>query len=121
MGAGSAVLLSHFMTHRMPELYAQPDKFLPERWATISPSPYEFMAFSAGPRLCLGISFAMMEMKIVLAMLLQRFRLSIVPELKLNNKALPVLAPKDGLPMLNPAHNCQSIIGIYSRDYPNYR
>ncbi|MCA9081785.1 MAG: cytochrome P450, partial [Planctomycetaceae bacterium] len=37
---GSVVVFSQFMTHHMPELYDQPERFIPDRWKTISPSPY---------------------------------------------------------------------------------
>jgi cytochrome P450 len=84
MPAGVGVLLSHFITHRLPELYPEPDVFKPERWEHIDPSPYEYIPFSAGPRMCIGAPFAMMEMKIVLAMLLTRYRLSVPDQAKIS-------------------------------------
>jgi cytochrome P450 len=65
---------------------------LPQRWETINPSPYEYIAFSAGPRMCVGATFAMMEMKIILAILLQRYRLSLAPGAKVNYRVLPILS-----------------------------
>jgi cytochrome P450 len=70
---GSTVALSPYVTHRLPELYSEPQRFLPERWSRINPSVYEYVPFGAGPHMCLGTTFAMMEIKIVLAMLLQRY------------------------------------------------
>jgi cytochrome P450 len=96
---GSTILYSHYMTHRQPEVYAQPDKFMPERWENLNPSPYEYIPFSAGPRLCVGAPFAMMEMKIVLAMILQRFGLEMVPNATVDYQALPTLSVKKTLPM----------------------
>jgi cytochrome P450 len=95
----TAVMISHYMTHRLPEIYAQPDRFNPERWFTINPSPYEYIPFSAGPRMCIGATFAMMEMRIVLAMLLQRYRLSVVPEKAVNASIMFLLRAKQ-IPML---------------------
>jgi len=99
MPKGSGVLISHFITHHLPELYSQPEKFMPDRWLTIDPSPYEYLPFSAGSRMCIGASFAMMEMKIVLAMLLPRFRLTPLPGTTVDYRVLPTLVPKRGLPM----------------------
>lgn len=95
----SSVIISHFMTHRLPEIYHDPDKFKPERWLTLNPSPYEYIPFSAGPRMCIGATFAMMEMKIVLAMLLQRYRLSPVPNAEINTSIIFLLRAKQ-VPMV---------------------
>ena len=74
--AQSSVMLSHYMTHRLPTIYAEPDRFRPERWFTLKPSPYEYIPFSGGPRLCIGAQFAMLEMKLALATIVQRYRLT---------------------------------------------
>ncbi|MFN8372136.1 MAG: cytochrome P450 [Anaerolineae bacterium] len=101
--AGSSVMYSHFMTHRIAPVFEQPDRFMPERWETINPSPYEYIPFSGGPRLCIGATFAMMEMKIVLPMILQRFGLALLPNTKIDYQALPTLSVKKTLPiMLHP-------------------
>jgi cytochrome P450 len=72
LAQNSMVILSHFITHRLPEIYDAPEVFRPERWETLDVSPYEYMPFSAGSRMCIGATFASLEMRIVLAMLLQR-------------------------------------------------
>ncbi len=76
---GTAVIFSQFITHHMPELFPQPDQFIPDRWQSISPSPYAYLPFAAGPRMCLGARLAMMMMQVALPMILQRFRLAVVP------------------------------------------
>jgi cytochrome P450 len=76
---GATVFISPFITHRNPALYEQPNRFLPERWANLKRSPYEYLPFGNGQRRCVGAEFAMQEMKTVLAILVQRYRLSIVP------------------------------------------
>jgi cytochrome P450 len=76
----ATVFYSEFVTHRMPALYSEPDRFKPERWAALSPSTYEYLPFAAGSHRCIGAEFAVQEMKVVLAMLVQRYRLSIVED-----------------------------------------
>lgn len=99
--AGTNLVYSPAMTHRLPDLYPQPAKFLPNRWLTIDPLPYEYLPFAAGPRRCLGATFAMLEIKIVLAILLQRYRLSVSPGTRVDRAARLMLSyPKHGMPML---------------------
>jgi cytochrome P450 len=95
----TVLLISTYLTHHMPELYADPEKFSPERWLNFNPSPYEYMPFGAGPRMCIGAPFAMMELKIVLAMILQRYRLSVVPNTRIDRDEHTSLTPKHGMPM----------------------
>src|SRR5581483_6417675 len=83
---GSTIFFSPFMTHRLPELYEEPDRFKPERWATLSRTPYEYLPFAAGSHRCIGAEFALQEMKVVLAMLLQRYRLAVVPNARIEPK-----------------------------------
>jgi cytochrome P450 len=84
LAAGTTIVYSEFITHRMPELYAEPNRFQPERWLTLERSPYEYLPFSAGQHGCIGASFAMQELKTVLAMMLQRYRLAVRPNVKLS-------------------------------------
>ncbi len=94
------VILSPFITHRAPELYPEPTRFRPERWADLSPTPYEYLPFGAGPRMCLGAGFANLSMRLMLPMILQRFRLSLASNVIIWCKVGGiVLAPKPGLPM----------------------
>lgn len=63
-----------YLTHHRPELYPNPDVFDPERFLTRSYSAYEFIGFGGGNRRCLGMAFALLEMKRVLATLMMQFR-----------------------------------------------
>jgi len=91
--AGTEVLSSIYHTHRMPELYPEPLRFLPDRWQRSDPGPYGYNPFSAGPRMCIGATFAWFEIKIVLALLLQRFRLELVPNQRIDRYFGITLAP----------------------------
>lgn len=77
--AGTRMLYSPFIMHRISETFPQPKRFQPDRWLQIDPSLFQYLPFGAGPRMCIGYMFAMMEMKLILSTLLQRYRFSLVP------------------------------------------
>ncbi|MCB0038020.1 MAG: cytochrome P450, partial [Anaerolineales bacterium] len=97
---GHEVLFSHYHTHHDPQIYEVPERFDPDRWLTITPTAHEYMPFSAGRRMCIGSAFAQMEIKIVLAMVLQRYRLQLQPQLKVDPLAGITMGPQNGLPMI---------------------
>lgn len=97
---GTRVIHSAFVTHRIPALYPQPNRFLPGRWRASSPGPYEYLPFSAGPRMCLGSTFAMTEMKLVLATILQRCRLALPAGTRVDFGGRMLSAPLGGMPVL---------------------
>ncbi len=100
LSQGTEVFISICQTHHMPELYADPEVFNPQRWERIEPTIFEYNPFSAGSRTCIGAAFAMMEIKIVLAILLQRYRLQCVPNIKVDRTGLIVMVPKYGMQMM---------------------
>jgi cytochrome P450 len=104
--AGDIIMYSPYVTHRMPEHFAEPDVFRPERFDPVSGerhAPGAFIPFGAGPRICLGAPFAMMELKTVLAMLVQRFRLHLIPNQRVEATVRTTLQPKYGL-LMRPHH-----------------
>jgi cytochrome P450 len=101
--AGDIIMYSPYVSHRMPEYFADPDVFRPERFDPVTGekhAPGAFIPFGAGPRTCLGAPFAMMELKTVLAMLLQRFRLDLIPDQRIEAIVRTTLQPRYGLRML---------------------
>ncbi|KAB8316705.1 cytochrome P450 [Tolypothrix campylonemoides VB511288] len=96
---GTEILMSVYHTHHMSEIYPQPEVFHPQRWQTIQPTVFEYNSFGSGQRICIGAAFAMMEMKIILAILLQRYRLQCIPSLKVDRQEFITLAPKYGMTM----------------------
>ena len=97
--AGTQLLVSLYHSHRAPELFTRPSAFDPYRWQTCKPAPYEYAPFGTGPRTCLGAPFAMTELKVALAMILQRFRLELLPHTRLDRSATITMSVKDGLRM----------------------
>lgn len=84
------------LVHRREDLYPEPDKFRPERFLERRYSAHEWFPFGGGNRMCLGMAFALYEMKVVLATLLSTVRLTRPP----GSRSAPirrgiVLAPDD--------------------------
>jgi cytochrome P450 len=76
--AGTGVFASIIWAHTNPEVFPQPERFLPERFLNRTYSPFEYLPFGGGNRRCIGAAFALYEMKIALGTLLRRFRFELV-------------------------------------------
>jgi cytochrome P450 len=64
-----------YLTHRRPDAYPEPDRFKPERFVGVQPDTYAWLPFGGSIRRCLGASFAMFEMKVVIPVVLRELRL----------------------------------------------
>jgi cytochrome P450 len=98
--AETFLTFSPLVTHRISSLYADAQRFLPRRWETLSRGTYEYIPFGAGPRLCIGATFAGMELRIILSILLQRFRFALPARTHVSRQCKFSLQPKGGLPMM---------------------
>ncbi|KAL8387040.1 hypothetical protein RB595_010202 [Gaeumannomyces hyphopodioides] len=84
--AGSIVFVHPMGASMAPFNFADPDRFVPERWLKEPPAPYAddnleaSMPFALGPRSCIGQSLAWVEMRLILARLLWNFDLALAPE-----------------------------------------
>jgi cytochrome P450 len=81
--AGSILTLTPYITHRHPEFWARPHDFYPEHFApeAVKARPrYAYYPFGAGPRVCLGKHFALLEATLVLAEVGQRYRLRLASD-----------------------------------------
>jgi cytochrome P450 len=63
------------LVHRRPDIYPDPERFRPERFLERRFSPYEWLPFGGGNRLCVGMAFAMYEMKVIVAVILSKLNL----------------------------------------------
>ena len=94
------VFMFQWATQRDPRFFPEPDEFHPERWTeefTSSLPKYAYFPFGGGPRFCIGNTFAMMEIVLVLATIGQRFRLPLVPDHPVSILPAMSLRPKDGI------------------------
>lgn len=99
MNPGTPVIFSQFITHHRPDLYPDADRFVPERWATITPSAYEYLPFGAGPRMCIGAPLAMAEIRTALTIMLKRFNFQIQPMSTINGHVIStMLGPTSSIP-----------------------
>lgn len=73
---GTKVLLAACLTHYDPTLFAQPERFEPDRFLDTLPDTYSWIPFGGGVRRCIGATFAHMEMDVVLRVLLERVELA---------------------------------------------
>ena len=101
--SGTLIVIAPYVLHRHRTLWDEPNRFDPTRFvghARESISRFAFLPFGGGIRTCIGASFAMQEASIVLAKLVQNFRLDLAP----GHSVWPVqrlsLRPKGGLPMI---------------------
>jgi cytochrome P450 len=94
------VILSPFLTNRLPELYPDADRFLPERWQTIDPNQFEYLVFSAGPRTCPGYRFATNFLKVTLTQIIRRFRISIVERAQVDYRVTITTIPRRSIPAI---------------------
>uniref|UniRef100_A0A8C8RHD7 Hydroperoxy icosatetraenoate dehydratase n=1 Tax=Pelusios castaneus TaxID=367368 RepID=A0A8C8RHD7_9SAUR len=84
--AGAVVEIAVGHLHYNPEFWPEPEKFIPERFtveAKLQHHPFAYLPFGAGPRSCIGMRMALLELKITLLRILQKFKFEISPETQL--------------------------------------
>jgi cytochrome P450 family 110 len=82
--SGTSLFPSIYLTHHREDIYPEPKKFKPERFVEKQYSPYEYLPFGGGNRLCLGYAFALFEMKLVLATIMSQVKLELLDNRPLN-------------------------------------
>jgi sterol 14-demethylase len=75
--AGSRAMLSTTVTHRLPDLFDNPDSYLPGRYVEVPKAAHQLIGFGGGAHRCLGMHFAHLEMKVIITRLLRVFDLEL--------------------------------------------
>ena len=91
-----------YLTHRHPDFWPDPERFDPTRFEpeTEKSRPrYAYYPFGGGPRLCIGMGFALLEAQIIMAAILKRYRLELVAEQKIEVALWATLRPRHGIQM----------------------
>jgi cytochrome P450 len=98
--AGANVTVWSYHMHHDPDLWQDPEAFIPERWEDESALPENaYLPFGNGPRVCIGNAFASMEANLLLATIASRFELHLDPSITVGMKAAITLNPNNLLPM----------------------
>jgi cytochrome P450 len=100
--AATNVFIFQWLTHRDRRFFTDPERFDPERWRADPVRAgrvprFAYLPFGAGPRTCVGASFAMIEATLLLAAIVQRFRFELLPTPAVVLQAAVTLRPKDGI------------------------
>jgi cytochrome P450 len=98
---GRTLIFSAYVTHRISDVWAEPEEFRPQRWDPDSahyhrPAPHEFIPFSAGLHRCVGSAMATTEMTVMLARLVARTTL-LLPSQRIRARNFAALRPWPGL------------------------
>ncbi len=102
--AGTRLTLSPWVTHRDERFFPNPTVFQPNRWldgSTTDVPKYAYFPFGGGPRLCIGASFAMLHLMLVVATIAPRFRLELPPGTVAIPQPRIVLWPAEGRMLLH--------------------
>ena len=96
------VIISSYVTHRLPEYWDNPYTFDPSRFdkeRTVGRSRFAYIPFAAGHRNCIGSYMALMQSKLIVALIAQRYNLSLYPGHKVEKHAATTMRPKFGMKM----------------------
>lgn len=98
--AGTIGIIPIYAIHRHRRLWKDPDRFDPGRFATDEkPNRYQFLPFGAGPRICIGAAFAIIEATIMLATFVRAARFELMPDFQPTPSGQMFLLPRNGMPM----------------------
>jgi cytochrome P450 len=101
--AGAYVAYCSWASHRLADVFEDPERFVPERFSAERKAALPkgaYVPFGAGSRTCIGMRFGQLEIKTVATLLLQRFRPQLPTGHALHVRQMPTLSPEGGLPIV---------------------
>ncbi|MCC6876934.1 MAG: cytochrome P450 [Sandaracinaceae bacterium] len=99
--AGVMLSPNIYLTHLNPAVWRDPERFDPARFLEAKPTPYEFLPFGGGVRRCLGMAFALYEMRIILATILANRSVRPAPGVRVHPERRNVtMTPSGGMPLV---------------------
>jgi cytochrome P450 len=90
-------------SHHLPDVFAEPEEFRPERFtpeARAALPKGAYVPFGGGSRTCIGMRFGQLEVRAIASLILSRFTLELPRDFELSIRQMPTISPKEGLPML---------------------
>ncbi|MBA2261200.1 MAG: cytochrome P450 [Solirubrobacterales bacterium] len=100
---GVPVNYSSWASHRLPDVWEEPDAFRPSRFGPDARTRIPkgaYVPFGGGSRICLGMRFGQLEIKVITTLLLRSWRLGLEPGWRLAVRQTPTIGPAGGLPVL---------------------
>jgi cytochrome P450 len=104
--ARAFVNYSSWASHHLPDVFAEPEEFRPERFtpeARAALPKGAYVPFGGGSRTCIGMRFGQLEVRTIATLILSRFTLSLPEDFELEIRQMPTISPKKGLPMIGAA------------------
>ena len=96
----AVILMSQYVTHRHPDFWSEPERFAQsalQRIQVAARHRFAYFPFGEGPRVCIGKAFALMEMQLALATIVQTYSLRLFVERPVVPHLATTLQPRDGL------------------------
>lgn len=114
--SGSYIMGNIYSAHRRQEVYPEPEQFKPERFLEKQFSPYEYLPFGGGNRICIGMAFAQFQIKLILFTILSKYQLELPNSNPLHlhtiRRASGVVPSKDVRLLVTALRNCQSNVAV---------
>jgi retinoid hydroxylase len=100
---GAYVNYSSWVSHHLPDVFPQPEAFVPERFAPEAKSALPrgaYVPFGGGSRICIGMRFGQLEVKAIASAVLRRFDFELEPGYRLQIRQMPTIGPRGGVPLI---------------------
>jgi cytochrome P450 len=100
---GAYVNYSSWASHHLPDVFAEPGSFRPERFvpdARAALPKGAYIPFGGGSRTCIGMRFGQLEVRAIATLILSRFALELPADFALSIRQMPTISPREGLPVI---------------------